>query len=53
MEKEMQKASLYMPKEKHEELKAYCVSHGMTVNGLVRVLIDRYMREVRENGGRA
>lgn len=49
MENEMSKASLYLPKKKHEELKAFCASRGMTVNGLVRVLLDRYMREQKKD----
>jgi len=43
----MTRTSLYMPKDKHEEVKEYCQSHGMTVNGLIKVLLDRYMQEVK------
>ena len=48
MANDMARASLYISREKHEKLKDYCKSHGMTVNGLMKVLLDKYMREVEE-----
>ena len=43
---EVARTSLYINKDEYEKIKAYCSSRGMTVNGLIKVLLDRYMREV-------
>lgn len=43
MKNEITRTSLYLNKEEYEKLKAYCASRGMTVNGLIKVLLDRYM----------
>ena len=45
MSNEVARTSLYMNKQEYEKIKAYCASKGMTVNGLIKVLLDRYMRE--------
>lgn len=49
---DMTKTSLYIPKEKYQEIKDYCQSHGMTVNGLIKVLLDRYMQTVNTEDAR-
>lgn len=51
MEHEVAKTSLYLPKEKYGELKEYCARNGMTVNGLVRVLIERHLARNGDKGG--
>lgn len=44
--------TLYIEKAEYERIKAYCKSRGMTVNGLIKALLDRYMNEVGVAGGK-
>ena len=44
----MQKTSLYLPAAEHEKLKEYCKGLGITMNGLIKVLLEKHMREVSE-----
>ena len=50
MEHETMRTSLYMEKDKYREIKVYCASKGITVNGLIKALLDKYMQEVVKNG---
>ena len=43
---DMAKTSLYLNKKEHEKIKEYCNSIGISVNGLIKVLLDKHMREV-------
>lgn len=49
MAQDTARTTLYMEKERYKELKEYCSSRGMTVNGLIKALLDRYMREVKSD----
>lgn len=39
--------TLYINEDKYKELKEHCRDNGMTVNGLIKVLLEKYMREVK------
>lgn len=43
---EMARTSLYINKDEYAKIKDYCMSRGISVNGLIKVLLDRHMREV-------
>ena len=42
------RTSLYMNKQEYKKVKEYCASRGISVNSLIKVLLDKYMREVME-----
>ena len=42
--------TLYINEDKYKEIQEHCRSNGMTVNGLIKVLVEQYMREVRGKG---
>ncbi len=50
MANEVARTSLYINRNEYEKIKAYCASRGMTVNGLIKALLDRYMREIEARG---
>ena len=39
--------TLYINEDKYRELQEHCRSNGMTVNGLIKVLLEKYMREAK------
>ena len=39
--------TLYINEDKYKELQEHCRGNGMTVNGLIKVLLEKYMREVK------
>lgn len=39
--------TLYINEDRYKELQEYCRKNGMTVNGLIKVLLEKYMREVK------
>lgn len=49
MSYETARTSLYMNKQEYEKVKAYCNSRGISVNGLIKVLLDKHMREVKRD----
>lgn len=50
MANEVARTSLYINRKEYDKIKEYCASRGMTVNGLIKVLLDRYMREIESRG---
>jgi hypothetical protein len=52
MNKDFVRTSLYMNKKEYERVKDYCAQKGISVNGLIKVLLDRYMIEVGCGNGK-
>ena len=49
MGNEVARTSLYMNKNEYEKVKDYCNRLGISVNGLIKVLLDKHMREVNRD----
>lgn len=39
-----QRLVLYLTKDMHKDLKAYCEELGISMNGLIKVLIDKHLK---------